>query len=420
MLDPKLLRTDPGQVAGRLRIKKYQLDVDAFLRLEEQRKSLQMSTETLQSERKRRSRYIGHARSRGEDIQPLLDEVTNLGTELDQVSEHLSQVQEQLHQLLAEMPNLPDHSVPEGDSEADNQEIRRWGEPRNFDFEPRDHVALGERGLDMRRAARISGSRFVVLHGPLARLHRILVQFMLDVHCQEHGYEEVQVPSLVHPENLFGTGQLPKFEEDLFRIQGHDLYLIPTSEVPVTNLLRDEIAEELPLRFVCHSGCFRSEAGSYGRDTRGIFRVHQFEKVELVQMTPATESWQALEALTADAEVILQRLELPYRVMNLCGADLGFASAKTYDLEVWLPGMKAYREISSCSNFLDFQARRIHARWRNPDTGRPELVHTLNGSGLAVGRTLIALLENHQQADGSIRIPEALRGYYAGQTSLAL
>lgn len=419
MLDPKLLRNSLTEVAERLQRKKYQLDTAAYSRLEERRKSLQTALESLQAERNSRARAIGEARARGEDIQPLLDAAGNLGEELEETGRQLAEVQQALHQLLADIPNLPDPEVPDGSSEEDNLELRRWGEIPQFDHKPLDHVDLaGDFGLDLGRAARLSGARFGVLRGPLARLHRALIQFMLDIHCREHGYEEVQVPYLVHPEILFGTGQLPKFEEDLFRIQGHNFYLIPTAEVPVTNLFREETVTDLPIRLVCHSSCFRSEAGSYGRDTRGIFRVHQFDKVELVQLLPPEASREALLQLTSEAEVILQRLELPYRVVSLCGADLGFAAAMTYDLEVWLPGMGAYREISSCSNFLDFQARRMQTRWRNPATGKPELVHTLNGSGLAVGRTLIALLENHQQPDGSIRVPPALREYLSGEERL--
>jgi len=419
MLDPKILRTDLEAIAGQLKTKKYNLDIAAFNALEEQRKSVQIRTEELQSERNTKSKNIGKLKAAGDDIQPLLDEMASLGDSLDQAKQQLKEIQTSLDMLLLGIPNLPDSDVPEGDNEDQNVEIRAWGEVKAFDFEIKDHVELGESLglLDFNQAARISGSRFVTMHSGLARLHRALAQFMLDTHTQENGYQEVMVPYLVHAEALQGTGQLPKFEEDLFKVPGdHDFYLIPTAEVPVTNLVRDSIqeAKDLPLRFASHTPCFRSEAGSYGRDVRGMIRQHQFEKVELVHIVEPGSSAAALEELTAHAEKILQKLDLPYRVVALCGGDLGFSAAKTYDIEVWLPGQAKYREISSCSNCRDFQARRMQARWRNPATGKPELVHTLNGSGLAVGRTLLAVMENYQQADGSILIPQVLKTYMGG------
>ncbi|MAT64105.1 MAG: serine--tRNA ligase [Gammaproteobacteria bacterium] len=421
MLDPKLLRTELEQTAQQLARRGFTLDVERLRVLEEERKSLQVQTEQLQAERNRRSKAIGKAKAQGEDIQPLLDEVAGLGEQLDAAKARLETLQGELNDILMAIPNIPHASVPDGDSEDDNIEVRRWGEPREFDFEVRDHVDVGtgSNGLDFDTAARIAGARFTLMRGDMARLHRALIQFMLDVHSREHGYQEVYVPYLVNADSLRGTGQLPKFEEDLFATTSEpQFYLIPTAEVPVTNILRGEIAESLPLKFVCHTPCFRSEAGSYGRDTRGMIRQHQFEKVELVQMVPPTQSYDALEALTGHAETILQRLELPYRVVTLCTGDIGFSAAKTYDIEVWLPGQAKYREISSCSNFEDFQARRMQARWRNPETGKPELLHSLNGSGLAVGRTLVAILENHQQADGSVSVPEALRPYMGGLESI--
>ncbi|MCG8097585.1 MAG: serine--tRNA ligase, partial [Candidatus Thiodiazotropha taylori] len=373
----------------------------------------------LQNERNSRSKSIGKAKAAGEDIQPLLAEVAELGDRLKVLQEDLNSVQAELSEITLGIPNIPHESVPDGRDEADNREERRWGEPREFDFEPKDHVDLGDASglLDFEAAARITGSRFAVMAGPLARLHRALIQFMLDTHTTEHGYTEAYVPYMVNSDSLRGTGQLPKFEEDLFKLCGEsEYYLIPTAEVPVTNLVRDQIidADYMPRKWVAHTPCFRSEAGSYGKDTRGMIRQHQFEKVELVQAVRASESFQALEELTGHAETILQKLELPYRVVTLCTGDIGFSSTKTYDLEVWLPGQSQYREISSCSNFVDFQARRLQARWRNPETGKPELVHTLNGSGLAVGRTLVAVVENYQQADGSIEIPQALKPYMGG------
>ena len=423
MLDQKLLRNNIETVAAQLAKRGYKLNVDGFNQLEAQRKELQVKTQDLQNTRNSKSKNIGKAKAAGDDIQPLLAEVSSLGDELDAAKSELDKVQVELNTLLMGMPNIPHDSVPEGLTEDDNVEIRRWGEPAEYDFEVKDHVDLGAPNgwLDFETAAKLTGSRFVVMHGGMARLHRALIQFMLDLHTREHGYEEVYVPYMVNSDSLKGTGQLPKFEEDLFAASGDGgYYLIPTAEVPVTNLVRDEIidAEKMPLKFTSHTPCFRSEAGSYGRDTRGLIRQHQFEKVEMVQIVKAEDSWAALDELTGHAEKILQLLELPYRVLALCGGDTGFSAAKTIDLEVWLPGQQAYREISSCSNFEDFQARRMSARWRNPETGKPELVHTVNGSGLAVGRTLVAILENYQMADGSIRIPSALQSYMGGMEQL--
>ena len=424
MLDPKLLRSDLDQVVEKLKIKNFDFDADEFRKLEEERKHLQVSTENLQGERNSRSRAIGDAKGRGEDIQPLLDEVASLGAQLKAAEVELEALQSNLDAVLNGVPNIPDESVPAGNSEDDNIEVLTWGEIPTFDFEVRDHIDIGEAlgGLNFERAAKLSGARFVSMTGPLVSMHRALIQFMINQHIQHHGYTEAYTPYLVNAAALYGTGQLPKFEQDLFHIksENHDLYLIPTAEVPVTNFVADTIqeADKLPLKYVAHTPCFRSEAGSYGRDTRGMIRQHQFEKVELVQIVKPQDSMAALEALTGHAETILQMLGLPYRKVILCGGDLGFASTKTYDLEVWLPGQNAYREISSCSNMTDFQARRMQARWRNPETGKPELVHTLNGSGLAVGRTLIAIMENYQQADGSIRVPEALQPYLHGMTEI--
>jgi seryl-tRNA synthetase len=418
MLDPHLFRTNLEFVINGLSKRGYKLDTETITELEARRKRLQITTQDLQQERNARSKEIGKIKAQGGDVEALMKQVGDLGDRLKASEAELEQVQEELNFILMSTPNIPHESVPEGASEADNREIRKWGEPRQFDFDPKDHVDLGEAlGLiDFEAATRITASRFVVMSGAIARLHRALIQFMLDVHTQEHGYTEVNVPYMVNADSMRGTGQLPKFEEDLFAIPQQNFYLIPTAEVPVTNLARDQIiqAEKLPLKYVCHTPCFRSEAGSYGKDTRGMIRQHQFEKVELVQLVKPGDSWRALEELTDHAEVILQRLGLPYRVVALCGGDLGFSSAKTYDLEVWLPGQNKYREISSCSNFGDFQARRMKARWRNPETGKPELLHTLNGSGLAVGRTLIAIMENCQNSDGSIRIPDELQKYMGG------
>jgi seryl-tRNA synthetase len=419
MLDPKLIRNSLEEVAARLAPRGFTLDTAGIEQLENERKAVQVRTEELQAERNSRSKAIGKAKAAGEDIQPLLDQMAGLGEQLDAAKASLDSIQGRLNDLLLGIPNLPHESVPPGNDEAQNLEVRRWGNPPVFDFEAKDHVDLGAAlsGMEFEAAAKLSGSRFAVLRGPLARLHRALIQFMLDTHTGEHGYQECYVPYLVNADSLRGTGQLPKFEEDLFATRGEDrYYLIPTAEVPVTNLVRDEIldAAQLPLRMTAHTPCFRSEAGSYGKDTRGLIRQHQFEKVEMVQIVRPEASWEALEELTGHAETILQRLELPYRVVALCTGDLGFSAAKTYDLEVWLPGQQAYREISSCSNFVDFQARRMQARYRNPDTGKPELVHTINGSGLAVGRTLVAVMENCQQQDGSIRVPAVLQPYMNG------
>jgi len=424
MLDPRLLRSELAYVAAQLARRGVTLDSARFEALETRRKALQIETQDLQNERNRRSKAIGKAKAAGEDTAPLLAEVADLGERLKRAQARLAALQEELRGLALGLPNLPLADVPDGTGEENNREERRWGEPRVFDFTPRDHVELGVPGgwMDFDAAAKLAGARFVVLSGPLARLHRALIQFMLDTHTAEHDYTETYVPYLVNAESLHGTGQLPKFEADLFKVPGEkDLFLIPTAEVPITNLVRDCIidADYLPRKWVAHTPCFRSEAGSYGKDTRGMIRQHQFEKVELVQAVRPGDSDAALEELTGHAEAILRRLGLPYRVVTLCTGDLGFSAAKTYDLEVWLPGQGRYREISSCSNFGGFQARRMQARWRNPETGKPELVHTLNGSGLAVGRTLVAVLENYQQADGSVRIPEALRIYLGGMEILA-
>jgi seryl-tRNA synthetase len=419
MLDPRLLRTELSFVAEQLARRGVTLDKDRFEVLEVRRKELQVETQDLQNRRNSRSKSIGKAKAAGEDIAPLLAEIAGLGDKLKAAEAALASLQDELSQLALGLPNIPHETVPEGTSEDDNREERCWGVPRTFDFTPKDHVDLGVPSgwMDFDVAAKLAGSRFVVLSGPLARLHRALIQFMLDTHTDEHGYTEAYVPYLVNADSLYGTGQLPKFEEDLFKVPGErDFYLIPTAEVPVTNMVREFILEasQMPRKWVAHTPCFRSEAGSYGKDTRGMIRQHQFEKVELVQAVRPHDSFAALEELTGHAEAILQRLGLPYRVVTLCTGDLGFSAAKTYDLEVWLPGQQRYREISSCSNFQDFQARRMQARWRNPDTGKPELVHTVNGSGLAVGRTLVAVLENYQEADGRVRVPEALKEYMGG------
>ncbi|MCW8193936.1 serine--tRNA ligase [Proteobacteria bacterium 005FR1] len=420
MLDPKLVRNEPESVASALAKKGFTLDVETIRSLEERRKSIQSKTEALQQERNQKSKGIGKAKAAGEDIEPLLKEVEHLKSELAAAEKELAEVQSEWDAMLDGVPNLPADDVPEGKSEEDNVELRRWGQVPGFDFPVKDHVDLGEAlaQMDFELATKLAGSRFVVMQHQIAKLHRALIQFMLDIHIEEHGYREIYVPYLVNRDSMYGVGQLPKFEADLFKIQDErEFYLIPTAEAPVTNVLRDEIfqdANKLPLKFVCHSPCFRSEAGSYGKDTRGMIRQHQFEKVELVQFVRPEDSDAALESLTAHAETILQRLELPYRVVILCGGDLSFSSARTYDLEVWLPSQDKYREISSCSTFRDFQARRMKARFRNPETGKPELLHTLNGSGLAIGRTLVAIMENYQQEDGSIRVPEALRSYMGG------
>ena len=423
MLDQKQLRTDIESVAKNLAKHGYELNINQFNELEAKRKDLSVKTQDLQNERNTKSKGIGKAKANGEDIAPLLAEVSTLGDDLDAAKKQLDDIQTQIHDIMMGMPNLLDDSVPEGKSEDDNIEIKKWGEPTPLDFEPKDHVELGAPNswLDFETAAKLTGSRFVVMRGNMARMHRALIQFMLNLHTSEHGYEEVYVPYLVNADSLKGTGQLPKFEEDLFALKGEsEYYLIPTAEVPVTNIVRGEIieAKDMPLKFTAHTPCFRSEAGSYGRDTRGMIRQHQFEKVEMVQLVKPADSWDALDEIVGHAEAILQALNLPYRVLNLCGGDTGFSAAKTIDLEVWLPGQQAYREISSISNFQDFQARRMGARWRNPETGKPELLHTLNGSGLAIGRTLVAVLENYQQADGSINVPEVLQPYMGGVTVL--
>ncbi|MGA1462899.1 MAG: serine--tRNA ligase [Steroidobacteraceae bacterium] len=423
MLDIRMFRNDLDAVCAGLGRRGLKFDRESFLALEARRKALQVEADRLRNDRNTRSKAIGQAKGRGEDIAPLLAEVENLGTEMKAAEEGLLAVQGELDALLLALPNLPHASVPDGADEADNAELRRWGEPVALGFEPLDHVSLGEGlgGLDFEVAGRLSGARFAVMRAGMARLHRALAQFMLDLHVGEHGYTEVYVPYLVNRQALTGTGQLPKFEEDLFALRGErELYLIPTAEVPLTNLVSDRIVEdaELPLRLVAHTPCFRSEAGSYGKDTRGMIRQHQFDKVELVQLVRPADSYAALEELTSHACTVLERLELPYRVMVLCTGDMSFSAARTHDLEVWLPSQGRYREISSCSNCEAFQARRMQARWRNPDTGKPESLHTLNGSGVAVGRALVAILENYQQADGSVVIPDALRPYMGGMERL--
>ena len=424
MLDSKLIRQDPEAIRALLARRGFHFDVDRFIDVEQRRKSLQIETEQLQNERNSKSKTIGRAKANGVDIAPLLAEVADLGDRLDRVKAAFDVVQQEINEFFLAIPNIPDPSVPDGANDAANVELRKWREPGRFNFPPKDHVDLGAGGaLDFEAASRISGARFAVMRGGLAKLQRALTQLMLDMHANEHGYTEVYVPYLVNTEALIGTGQLPKFAEDQFRIAGDSgLYLIPTAEVPVTNLLREQIveADRLPIRYVCHTPCFRSEAGSYGKDTRGIIRQHQFEKVEIVQIVAPEHSWQAHEELTSHAEAVLKRLELPYRAVVLCAGDIGFAAAKTIDLEVWLPGQQRYREISSCSNYLDFQARRMQARYRHPVTRKPEYVHTLNGSGLAVGRTLVAVMENYQDGDGRVHVPDALRSYMGGVATLDL
>ena len=420
MLDPRLLRTDPEAVAEALKPRGYELDVAAWRELESRRKELQIHVQELQNQKNQSAKSIGQAKARGEDIQPLLDEVRHLGEELDRSESKFNEVRSRQQGWLLEMPNLALPDVPRGNDENDNVEIRKWGELPQFDFEPRDHAELGEGNgmIDAQAAVKLAGTRFVVLKSGLSRMHRALAQFMLDVHTQEHGYMEVYLPYLVNAATMTGTGQLPKFEDDAFATTDDPpLYLIPTAEVPMTNLVAGEIidADDLPMRFTSQTPCFRREAGSYGKDTHGIIRQHQFEKVELVQIVRPENSNRALDDLTGHAESILKRLVIPYRVIILCTGDMGFASALTYDIEAWLPGQDRYREISSCSVCTDFQARRMKARWRNPESGKPELVHTLNGSGLAVGRTLIAVMENYQQQDGSIKVPKVLRPYMNGQ-----
>ncbi len=421
MLDPKLLRGDLEGTAARLARRGYVLNTGRVAKLEVRRKALQVETQDLQNERNSRSKEIGRAKATGDDAEPLLAGVAELAQHLKVAEVELKGVQEQLREIALEIPNVPHPSVPDGKSEEDNVEVRRWGDPPVFDFAARDHGDVGAHCMDFESAAKLTGSRFVVLRGPLVRLHRALAQFMVDLHRDEHGYEEIYVPYLVSAETLEGTGQLPKFEEDLFALKGDwPYYLIPTSEVPVTNMVRDRIleADDLPLKFVCQTPCFRSEAGSYGKDTRGMIRQHQFEKVEMVRIERPECSYDALEELSRHAESVLQRLGLPYRTVVLCTGDMGFGAAKTYDIEVWLPGQGRYREISSCSNTEAFQARRMHARWRNPDSGKTEHVHTLNGSGLAVGRTLVAVLENYQQVDGTVVVPDVLRSYMGGAASI--
>ncbi|WP_150049501.1 MULTISPECIES: serine--tRNA ligase [Methylomonas] len=422
MLDPRLFRSELEQVQQQLARRKFAFQADAYLALETRRKDIQVKTQDLQNERNSRSKAIGQAKAKGEDIQPLLDQVQDLGDQLKAAESELADLQNRLNALMEGIPNILDVSVPDGNSEQDNIEVSRWGELPQFDFQPKDHVDLGEPlGMNFELGAKIASARFVVLAGPLATLQRAIIQLMLDTHVNEHGYQETYVPFMANADSLRGTGQLPKFEADLFTVKNDPtFYLIPTAEVPVTNIVRDVIvdAKQMPLKFVCHTPCFRSEAGAYGSDVRGMIRQHQFEKVELVQITTPEQSESAHEELTGHAEAILRKLNLPYRKVLLCAGDTGFSSAKTYDLEVWLPGQQKYREISSCSNFKDFQARRLQARWRNPASGKPELVHTLNGSGLAAGRTLIAVLENYQNADGSISVPEALRPYLGGLATI--
>jgi seryl-tRNA synthetase len=423
VLDPKLLRSDLPGVAAALARRGFVLDVAAFAALEEQRKAVQIEADRLRAERNANARAVGQAKSKGQDAGALLAAGESLGAQLQGIDKQLEAIQARVSELQLGLPNIPHSSVPDGREESANVEVRRWGTPRQFAFAPKDHVALGEQiGMDFEAAGRISGARFVVMTGHLARLHRALVQFMLDLHTRDHGYREAYVPYLVHGSALIGTGQLPKFEQDLFAVHGDPgFYLIPTAEVPVTNLVRDQILapETLPLKFTAHTPCFRSEAGAAGKDTRGMIRQHQFEKVELVHIVRPEHSYAALEELTGHAETVLQALELPYRVLALCAGDTGFSAAKTYDLEVWLPSQQRYREISSCSNCESFQARRLQARWRNPVTGKPELVHTLNGSGVAVGRALVAILENYQQEDGTITVPAALAPYMGGLAQIA-
>ncbi|WP_028765069.1 serine--tRNA ligase [Shewanella colwelliana] len=427
MLDPKFLRTELEATAERLATRGFILDVDRLSKLEEKRKLLQVATEELQASRNAISKSIGQAKAKGEDVAPIMAQVGDLGTELDSKKAELAVLLDELNNIAMSVPNLPDESAPIGADENENVEIRRWGEPRTFDFDVKDHVDLGEnlKGLDFKNAVKITGSRFIVMKGQIARMHRALSQFMLDLHTTEHGYTEAYVPLLVNEDSLLGTGQLPKFGEDLFHTkpateEGQGLSLIPTAEVPLTNLARDTIIdeEELPVKMTAHTACFRSEAGSYGRDTRGLIRQHQFDKVELVQLVKPEESMAALESLTQHAETVLQKLGLPYRTVVLCTGDMGFGAAKTFDIEVWLPAQNTYREISSCSNMQDFQARRMQARYKAKSAKKPALLHTLNGSGLAVGRTLVAVLENYQNADGTITVPEVLRPYMGGLTQI--
>lgn len=425
MLDAKLLRTDIEQTAAALAKRGFTLDTEQLKTLEEQRKAIQVKTQELQSERNTRSKSIGQAKARGEDIQPLLAEVGKLGDALEAAKDEEKEVLAAINAIASTIPNITHDSVPAGESEDDNVEVRKWGTPREFDFDVKDHVDVAtalDKGLDFESGAKLAGTRFVVMRGQIAKLHRALAQFMLDVHCEEHGYEEMYVPYLVNHDSLYGTGQLPKFGEDLFHtdLSSKTFSLIPTAEVPLTNLVRDEIVDEkeLPIKMTAHTPCFRSEAGSSGRDIRGLIRQHQFDKVEMVQLVKPENSFDALDELTGHAENILKKLELPFRTVVLCTGDIGFSATKTFDIEVWLPAQNTYREISSCSNMGDFQARRMQARFRNAETNKPELLHTLNGSGLAVGRTLVAILENYQQADGSVEIPAVLQPYMNGQTHI--
>ena len=423
MLDIQLLRHNLDDVVTRLKTRGYEFDKAQFIELDERRKGLQIEVQELQNLRNVNAKRIGQAKAKGENIDEILKEVSNNTEKLESLEKELNVILNDLNQILMTIPNLPDASVPAGKDENDNVEVRRWGTPREFTFEVKDHVALGamNKGIDSEAGVKLTGSRFTVLRDGVARLHRALAQFMLDLHVEEHGYTELNVPMIVNSDSLRGTGQLPKFEEDLFKLTGEDqYYLIPTAEVPVTNLVRDEIIpeSELPLSYVAHSGCFRSEAGSYGRDTRGLIRMHQFEKVEMVHLTHPSKSFEQLELMTRHAETVLEKLGLPYRTIVLCTGDMGFGATKTYDIEVWLPGQEKYREISSCSNCMDFQARRMQARFRNSETNKPELLHTLNGSGLAVGRTLVAVMENYQEEDGRIRVPEVLIPYMRGRTHI--
>jgi seryl-tRNA synthetase len=420
MLDPQLIRNELNAVAKALDKRGVSIDTNKIQKIEDKRKAIQIKTEKLQADRNLISKEIGEMKAKGEDTDNLLEKVTSIKNQLDKNEEELTAIQQELNELIIVIPNIPHESVPDGSTDEDNQPIREWGEKPSFDFKINDHVDLGEslEQIDFDSATQITSSRFVVMKGQIARLHRALIQFMLDIHISEHGYQEVNVPYLVNADSCTNTGQLPKFKEDLFHIKDQDFYLIPTAEIPVTNIVKDKIINdiELPLKFVCHSPCFRSEAGSYGKDTRGMIRQHQFEKVELVQIVRPENSYDVLEELTLNAETILKKLNLPYRVVALCAGDLGFAAAKTYDIEVWLPSQNTYREISSCSNFESFQARRMKARWRNSKTNKIELLHTLNGSGLAVGRTLIAVMENYQTKNGDIIIPDVLRQYMSNES----
>jgi len=420
MLDPQLIRNDLNSIAKALDKRGASIDTNKIQKIEDKRKAIQIKTEKLQADRNLISKEIGEMKAKGKDTENLLEKVTSIKNQLEKNEEELTAIQQELNELIIVIPNIPHESVPDGSTDKDNQPIREWGEKPSFDFKINDHVDLGEslEQIDFDSATQITSSRFVVMKGQIARLHRALIQFMLDIHISEHGYQEVNVPYLVNTDSCTNTGQLPKFKEDLFHIKDQDFYLIPTAEIPVTNIVKDKIINdiELPLKFVCHSPCFRSEAGSYGKDTRGMIRQHQFEKVELVQIVQPENSYNVLEELTLNAETILKKLNLPYRVVALCAGDLGFAAAKTYDIEVWLPSQNTYREISSCSNFESFQARRMKARWRNSKTNKIDLLHTLNGSGLAVGRTLIAVMENYQTKNGDITIPDVLQKYMSNES----